>query len=333
LLRRSVEKAIHWTGQPKEPAAERVQSAPRILNPVMYPGFRTSWQRRLNAALIARALKRRIQDMREVVVLSAVPIVADLPEHLNVARWVYYCVDDFSQWPGLDSKPLAEMEQKFIREADRIVAAGDNLAARMRKLGREAHVVSHGIDPDHWCTSARSSGRLEGIERPIVLFWGLIDRRLDIDYLRALDRHMTSGTIVLVGPEQDADPGLKDLSRVKRIGAVPYESLPALATQAAVLVMPYADLPVTRVMQPLKLKEYLATGRAVVSSRLPALAGWESCLDVVDSAEQFANCVLARVGAGPTLAQMTARRRLRDETWKAKTQDLANVLFGASPAE
>ncbi len=46
------------------------------------------------------------------------------------------------------------------------------------------------------------------------------------------------------------------------------EELPALAQQASVLIMPYADLPVTRVMQPLKLKEYLATGRPVVAAPL-----------------------------------------------------------------
>jgi hypothetical protein len=34
--------------------------------------------------------------------------------------------------------------------------------------------------------------------------------------------------------------------------------------------MPYADLAATRAMQPLKLKEYLATGRPVVVRDLPA---------------------------------------------------------------
>ena len=44
---------------------------------------------------------------------------------------------------------------------------------------------------------------------------------------------------------------------------------PALAREAAVLIMPYADLPVTRAMQPLKLKEYLATDRPRRRRRSP----------------------------------------------------------------
>ena len=34
------------------------------------------------------------------------------------------------------------------------------------------------------------------------------------------------------------------------IGPVPYQRLPDLASEADVLIMPYADCPVTRAMQP-----------------------------------------------------------------------------------
>jgi len=52
---------------------------------------------------------------------------------------------------------------------------------------------------------------------------------------------------------------------------------------ADVIIMPYADRPVTRAMQPLKLKEYLATGKPVVVRNLPATRGWTDCLDLADT--------------------------------------------------
>ena len=55
--------------------------------------------------------------------------------------------------------------------------------------------------------------------------------------------------------------------------------------------MPYADLPVTRAMQPLKLKEYLATGKPVVVRDLPATEPWADCLDVAETPEAFAAAV------------------------------------------
>lgn len=327
LVRRGVEKLIQWGA-----AAAPVDAspAPRICSPVMYPGFRSNWQRKLNAHLLARFMRAQFANHESCVVVSTIPIVADLPERLKVRRWVYYCVDDFSVWPGLDSQPLRTLEHKFVARSDRIIAAGENLAARIRSLGREARVISHGIDVEHWSGhGAGHTNLLERLPRPIVLFWGLIDRRLDLAALRVLDQRMRNGTIVLVGPEQDSDPGLGILARVKRPGPAPYESLPALASQADVLLMPYADLPVTRAMQPLKLKEYLATGRPVVSTRLPALAGWEDCLDIVDGPEQFANAVMRRCDTRLPPAQRTARERLQDESWKSKSRQFADELFGS----
>jgi hypothetical protein len=81
-------------------------------------------------------------------------------------------------------------------------------------------------------------------------------------------------------------------------------------------------------MQPLKLKEYLATGRPVVSTRLPALAAWDDCLDVTDHPAQFAAAVKRRFGGQLPPAQSAARERLRRESWKEKAEDLVDVLFG-----
>lgn len=327
LLRRGVEKMLQWGRQPAAGRQSKAR-APEVHNPVMYPGFRNSWQRTVNARLMAGYLKRHVSALNDAVILSAVPITADLPARVNARRWVYYCVDDFSAWPGLDSAPLQEMERELVRQADRVIAAGENLAARLATMGRQAEVVAHGIDLDHWTRADGDAGVLSGLPEPIVLFWGLVDRRLDVDFLRALDRRMTAGCIAVVGPQQDPDPALGSLSRVRVLGAVDYEQLPALAQRAAVLLMPYADLPVTRAMQPLKLKEYLATGRPAVAARLPALRGWEDCLDVAVDPDDFAAQVMARIDGRTPASQLAARERLKNESWQVKSQRLAEILFG-----
>lgn len=325
LLHRGIEKLGQW-GQRQSKTTK--DFAPTIYNPIMYPGFRSAWQREINARILSRFITSHIVDLSETVILSTIPIVADLLESVHVRRWVYYCVDDFSVWPGLDSNPLRQMEEKLINGVDEIVVAGENLAARMKQFGREARIISHGIDLEFWTVPVTPCSLLDKLQHPIILFWGLIDKRLDLDYLAALDHSMKIGTIALIGPEQDADSTLKRLPRVIRLGPCDFEKLPALAANAAVLIMPYANLPVTRMMQPLKLKEYLATGRPVVSARLPALVGWEDCLDIVDSADEFATMVATRCESDLPATQALARKRLEAESWKAKSADLANVLFG-----
>ncbi|MEX2173560.1 MAG: glycosyltransferase [Pirellulaceae bacterium] len=322
--RRGFEKLTQWKRPRPAPAHE---SAPRVCNPLMWPGFRTPWQRGLNRRLLQRFLQRRVDRPDDSTVLTTIPVVADLLDAVSVRRWVYFCVDDFSAWPGLDSRPLREMEAKLVERADCLIAAGDNLAARMHKLGREATVITHGIDLDHWSQSPAPDPMIQSLPGPVVLFWGLIDRRLDIELLIALNRRMTAGTIALVGPEQNPDPALDQLSRLRRLGPVPYSRLPAIAAAADVLIMPYADLPVTRAMQPLKLKEYLATGKPVVTRRLPAIAPWENGLDAVENADDFVAAVLARVKMETPPSQLTARCALANESWREKAADLRRMLF------
>ncbi len=163
---------------------------------------------------------------------------------------------------------------------------------------------------------------------PPVVFWGVIDRRMDTASLVQLSKDMTDGTIVLIGPRQDPDPAILALPNVKTLPAQPMTALPAIAQQASVLVMPYADLPVTRAMQPLKLKEYLATGKPVVVNRLPSTDAWSDCLDVAESPEQFSRLVRERMSSGIPVKQTIARYRLQQESWNSKAAQLELILKG-----
>jgi hypothetical protein len=328
LMRRGAQKLMQWGSRANKETAKAGEVAPVVHNPRMYPGFRTAWQRRLNARLLSNYLTEKVAQLRDTVVLSVLPITADLPARVDAKRWVYYCVDDFSAWPGLDAAPLQAMEKEFVGRADRIVTAGDNLSRRIARLGRPSQVLSHGIDLAHWASTGGSAQLLADLPRPIVLYWGLLDRRMDYEAIAALDRRMTAGTIAFVGPQQDPDPRLARLPHVRLLGPGRYEDLPALARAAAVLAMPYADLPVTRAMQPLKMKEYLATDRPVVVTRLPAVAGWEDCMDVAESHDEFATRVIARIGAPLPPSQVAARARLANEGWSAKAARFADILFG-----
>ena len=149
-----------------------------------------------------------------------------------------------------------------------------------------------------------------------------------------LSAEITEGTIVLIGPEDRPDPALADLPRVVRRPAVPLADLPAIAAAAAVLVMPYADAPVTRAMQPLKLKEYLATGKPAVVRALPATRPWADCLDVASTPQDFAAAVRRRLATGLPASQRLARARLTAEDWSAKATELVwrpdTLIRGAS---
>lgn len=321
-----------------------------LITPRMWPGFRRGWQRRLNASQVSRAVNDQLGPRapgERRIAITTLPIMADVVGKIDVDRWVYYCVDDFSVWPGLDGPVMQDMEGALAGRVDRLVAVSQALRERLGSPGRDVTLLTHGIDLGMW--SAQPDGPRQadsdvagftanhlpqwwaGLARPIILFWGLIDPRLDTDWCRALARSLRArgggGTFVLVGPQQSPDPELAALRGVVMPGPLAYSDLPTVAAEADVLVMPYADLPVTRAMQPLKFKEYLATGKPVVGRKLPATEEWADAADVVDHPQVFVDRVHDRLRGGITDEQSRARERLDKESWSQKAAELEKVLF------
>ena len=307
---------------------------PRVLNPKMWPSFRSRFGRGLNRRLLARALRPVVAAMaRPPVVVTTLPLTADLVGAFPAERWVYYCVDDFGVWPGLDGRTMRRMEAELVVKVDSVVAVSETLQSHIAALGKPSQLLTHGVDLDHFRKPAppalpASLAALARLPRPLVVFWGVIDRRTDPAFVRELGSTLTDGTVLLVGPRDDPDPELPRQPRVRALPAVPYDDLPALAAAAAVLVMPYADLPVTRAMQPLKLKEYLATGKPVVVRKLPSTLPWADCLDVAETPQEFAAAVRERLRAGVPDAQRAARGRLDAEGWAAKAAQFENWIDG-----
>lgn len=340
---RGLQKLAAWTKSGRSSSVG--QEAPHVLNPLMWPWFRNRVDRRINRHMLGRQLGRLIKTIdRDVVAITTVPVVADLIGSLPVKRWVYYCVDDFGRWPGLDQQPVEAMETLLVRRADVLIAVSEALQERLAGLGRSSALLTHGVELEHWnppdesgsseISSALKAARVRALEalgecrRPLVLFWGVIDRRMDVDFVGRMAEELGSGTILLTGPLSDPDPELLRLPRVRHLPPVPFDVLPHLAREAAVLVMPYADLPVTRMIQPLKLKEYLATGKPVVVRDLPATRSWSDAADVAGSAESFSEAVRRRIASGLPEEQRAARARLDQEGWATKAAQFESIVMG-----
>jgi glycosyltransferase involved in cell wall biosynthesis len=312
-----------------------VAPAPRVLNPKMWPSFRSRFGRALNRRSLARALAPVAREGAPPVVVTTLPITADLVGAFPAARWVYYCVDDFSVWPGLDGRTLAGMEAELVPKVDVCVAVSETLRAHLARLGKPAQLLTHGVDLEFWRAPVPrdtpvSLASVPALPAPLVVYWGVIDRRTDLAFVRALSGAMREGTILFAGPHDSPDPELLRVPRVRTLPPIPFADLPSLASRASVLIAPYADLPVTRAMQPLKLKEYLATGKPVVVRELPATAEWAACADVVSSPQAFASAVLERIASGLPDSHRAARSRLEGEGWSAKASQFERWLDGGA---
>jgi glycosyltransferase involved in cell wall biosynthesis len=329
-LRRGVEKVKGWTAgtRKSEPVAAVGPLEPVVHAPVHWPGFKTGAERMLNRVLLRRALAGVLDgEPKPAAVITTVPITADLAASFPGVRWIYYCVDDFAEWPGLDGDTLRRMELDLLRHAATVICVSDVLKRRLAGLGVSAHLLTHGVELEHWQGVRRRPLCGPG-RRPTLLYWGHADARLDADILLHLAE---TCDVRMAGRYDEVDGRLIRQRCITWIGPVPYERLPELASEADVLIMPYADLPVTRAMQPLKLKEYLATGLPVVATPLPANRAWGDAMDLNADPDKFAKLCLARARRSLPDSQARARQRLAFESWENKALQFEQWIMASSP--
>ena len=328
-LKRAAGVFSSWFFTSRREADLNLPDGLRVIAPKMYPGYRNRLQRKYNAASVLRAVHRDLLEDHRHVVVTTLPTTADLIGPMHVDRWVYYCVDAYNLWPGTDHDIMTQMDKAQVALADELVAVSDVIAQYIKALGRSSVSTNHGVDLAFWRTPSKDSvisDRWPQDERPVALFWGLLDGRMDSYWLTALAKQ-PEWHVVLAGPKAETYQGIIADPYCEWIGPVAQKDLPAHAASSQVLIMPYVDEPVTQMMQPLKLKEYLATMKPVVVRDLPSTREWADCCDLAADAETFVDLVEQRIKTGTPPEQIEARkRRLARESWTSKAAQLAAII-------
>ena len=334
-------------GLSREPRLRMV--GPRIarLTPAAPPGKGRPGIRHLTAALTRRQMRgaaRRLgADVHATVVASLEPLFGVFGE----SRRVLYGTDDFvagAELLGIDVPRLERREAEQLRDATTVVAISDNLAAKWRAMGTRPIVIPNGVDTDNYVDSDLAT--LPGdvtLPAPVAGFVGHLSHRIDFQLLTAVAR--TGASLLIVGPKQltFAPQELDDLlalPNVQWVGGKAFDQLPGYLKVMDVGLVPYAHSAFNEASFPLKALEYLAAGRAAVSSDLPYLQWLDT--DLIASAHEpddFAAAVTAALAQPRTDADVAARQAFAAlHDWRQRGATLAGELgltgehVGHSPA-
>lgn len=331
----------------KNPEAARLMEGPRFriearglarLTPVVQPCPSRRGMTGVTAALVRHHLRRAVTrlggDVRAVV--SAWPQYSIFGScHEEVC--VYWAQDDFvggASLLGLNARHLDARERDVAAAASLIVAANPTVADTWRVRGRDVALIPYGADVDAYDDVDRAALPQDvDLRGPIVGFVGQINDRTDLRLLEAVaDRNRS---LLLVGPRDSAfEPGrfaaLLRRPNVRWVGAKPFTALPGYLRLIDVGIVPYGDSPFNRGSFPLKTLEYLAAGRAVVATDLPAIRWLASDLvAVATEPEPFADHVDRMLDEVRSPAMMARRRAFaRQHSWAGRAADFFDVIVG-----
>ncbi len=252
------------------------------------------------------------------------------------------------------SKLLWDWEKELLRNCHLVFCSSKPQLDRRREFNKRTILLENAVSDEFFLARIPNSqnpntpdrrtleqiARLEQLQRPRIAYGGVVDHRLDTEYLRAMANSMDNGAVALLGlmgEDFDADfkRDFENSPRVKFFGDTPLRAYPHLYALADVLIIVHKRTPFTDAMLPEKLAEYLATGRPIVSVRLPEVCRIASeslqpgAITLVDSPEQFPKAIRHAVDNNSPAREAERVRLARRRTWSATAAKLeADLLEG-----
>jgi glycosyltransferase involved in cell wall biosynthesis len=269
-----VEEPVHTDAEPHLACVVQAHGV-EVVTPhtrVQASGFHDDQLATLKALLADFTAERGIvQPLVWLYTPMALPLVADL-DPLAV---VYDCMDDLASFK-FAPRQLVQREAALMKMADLVLTGGPSLYEARKDRHPNIHCLPSAVDAQHFSAArlaADSPEALaaralhEGLPRPRLGFFGVIDERLDLELVAGIADRRPDWQVVMVGPVVKIDPAaLPQRPNIRWLGMQGYERLPYLQSQWDVCLLPFALNEATRFISPTKTLEYLAGGKPVVST-------------------------------------------------------------------
>ena len=215
--------------------------------------------------------------------------------------------------------------------ADLTVFANRMLFREEAHQCKKAFYLDHGVDYELFSTAEQDPYKpeeIENIPRPIVGFFGSIHNHTsNIDLLGKVAALLTDMSFVFVGRVAVDVSGLHDKKNVWLLGQKPYEKIPHYGKYYDVAIMPWNQNRWIEGCNPIKLKEYLALGKPIVSTPFPELENYRDVVYVAEDPEEFAECIKKALVEDNDEQIVARRTKVESASWENKAQLMLEELL------
>ena len=268
------------------------------------------------------ALQKHIPTKKNTrLVWCALPSAIDYLSDLQADKIVYYCGDDFNYLAGVDHQTIHQQEQRLCERSDLILCASQPLVDKFSKYN--AHYLPHGVDLKHFSLTRQRH------TPPTIGFYGSLNEWLDTDLILYLAIQRPHIQFVLLGRE---DTNLAALKAQKNIVILPpcsHQDLPTYLRQWDAAILPFLNNGQIHACNPLKSREYLASGCSVISTIFPSALAYAKYIHLVQTPQEWLYAI-DKCHQQPLkkrqLHHQKCQQLLQKDSWQHRTQELLNLL-------
>jgi glycosyltransferase involved in cell wall biosynthesis len=305
--------------------------------PLLPPGrYYSVFLNRLGQDIMARS----VQKMQVKLSLTApilwlyppqsAPLLGKFGEVLSI----YHCIENFSgDQHGMKRRVMQSEERQLLRNADLVFTHSHGLLKLYAGLTRrQIKLVPSAADVAHFQSTSAVDPLVSQIPYPRLGVVGTLDARLDADLLEKTALSQPDWHLILIGqwhPERINLNLLLKLPNVHYLGWQPFARLPALLNGIDVFLIPYVLTEMTKYISPIKLYEYLAVGKPIVSTHLPEVSIFKEHICIAGNSQEFIHLIREAL-TNDTPDQVIARRNLsRQHSWESRLDVMLEAIAEA----
>jgi glycosyltransferase involved in cell wall biosynthesis len=285
-------------------------------------------------AFNAHVLRQQMKSMSSMENWNNPLYVVNSPALLEFwppdSRLVYDCHDDIRTF-SWTTPAYKRVESSIFSRASAVVFSAAPLLDRYASRCRRAVLIRNGCHPEDFMVEPTTAipEDLQEIPEPRVGFHGLLGHWLDYDLIGAAARKTPEAHWVFIGRSEVAPDVLPKADNIHYLGKRPYEQLGRYMNGFRAMVLPFQVNRLTEAVNPVKVYEYLAGGKPVVSTPMPEVLELAEAglVDICDHAGSFAQSIMKALHT--PVEEMDREKRMRfaqTQSWEHRVDLYESLL-------
>lgn len=322
-------RALHKIGKSLQ-GSKHAEAKIYTWSPLAIPFHKFRVLRHINSLYIATMVGRITSSLgiKKPVIWSYLPNAIGIIKRLDFSNLIYHCIDDYGEFTGAPKKSFALMEREMLRSADLTVVSSRELLALRRPHCKNIAYVPHGVDLKGFQRELRNRVHLpdlDSVQGPIAGFVGRIADWIDLELVCRCAFELHNWSFVFVGPSN------VDLSRYRSIGNMiflgrrDHRLIPHYIERFDVCLMPFVRNRLVASVNPLKMYEYLAVGKPVVSVPMPEIAEFADVITIAEPGDFCRAIQRTRETDSPSKREVRIDS-VRGRSWEAVADTILETL-------
>jgi glycosyltransferase involved in cell wall biosynthesis len=328
-IRRKLKSSLRWL--------RKVTEGLHVMTPLALPLYGSLRARALNAQQLAWQVRAalRLCGMRDPIVWVAIPSAVDVVERLRPKLVLYQVSDkyDANEDSALAREVIRQFDQRLKEMAAVVMYSG-------RKLYEESEVenrffLEQAVDFEHFATEApEAAPEVADLPAPVLGYLGGMDYVMDVPLIEEVARRRPDWHWLLVGWKSN----LVQISapNVHFAGPKPYAEVPRYIKKFDVCVLPWKQShPFIEYGSAIKVREYLATGKPLVSSPLYEYRHMPG-MRFYRTPDEFIRAVEDALTNDTSADRRARQAAVQHATWDVRAQQLGEMirrlLTGSAPS-